>query len=102
MSSVPRRQILAGEAVEQLRKLPEQSVDCVITSPPYYMLRNYGVDRQIGLESHVDGWVNDLRLVCAEIRRVLKGTGSLWLNLGDSFSRHPRFGGPPKGLLAAP
>jgi DNA modification methylase len=74
----------------------------VITSPPYYMLRNYGVDHQLGLEPHVDQWVDELRLVCWGLVRVLKPTASLWLNLGDSFSRHARFGAPPKGLLAAP
>ena len=102
MSSLPRRQILLGDAAEQLKLLPAASVDCVITSPPYYMLRNYGVDNQLGLESHIDQWVDELGLVCRGLARVLKPTGSVWLNLGDSFSRHAKFGAPPKGLLAAP
>ena len=102
MNRLPRRQILLGDAAHQLQRLPPGSVDCVITSPPYYMLRNYGVENQIGLEPHVDRWVDELRLVCGEMARVLKLSGSLWLNLGDSFSRHAKFGAPPKGLLAAP
>lgn len=102
MSVLPRDCILTGDAAEQLRLLPAHCIDCVITSPPYFQLRNYGVDHQIGLEPNVDLWVDELRLVCQGLARVLKSTGSLWLNLGDSFSRHLRYGAPPKGLLAAP
>jgi DNA modification methylase len=99
---VPRRQLLIGDAIEQLRTLPTSSIDCVITSPPFYMLRNYGVDQQIGLERDVDGWVERLRSVMGEVARVLKPVGSLWLNLGDSYSRHLNYGAAPKGLLCAP
>jgi DNA modification methylase len=99
---VPRRQILLGDATEQLRTLPEHSIDCCVTSPPYYALRDYFVTGQIGLEATVDGWVADLQAVLAEVARVLKPGGSLWLNLGDSFSRHPKYGAPAKGMLAAP
>ncbi len=102
MIRLPRNQILIGDAVQQLRRLPDRSIDCVITSPPYYMLRNYGVENQIGLEPHVDQWVDELSLVCRGLSRVLKTSGSLWLNLGDSFSRHPNYGAPAKGLLVAP
>lgn len=100
--TLPRNQILFGDAVDQLNRLPAESIDCVITSPPYYMLRNYGVENQIGLEPNVELWVDELRLVCRGLARVLKPTGSLWLNLGDSFSRHPKYGAPAKGLLLAP
>ena len=99
---LPRRQILTGDAVDQLRQLPTTSIDCVVTSPPYYMLRDYGAPGQIGLEDDVDSWVAHLRLVFAKLVRVLKENGSAWLNLGDSFSRHAKFGAPPKGLLCAP
>lgn len=102
MNGLPRRRILLGDAADRLRQLPVGSVDCVITSPPYYMLRNYGVEKQLGLEPHVDQWAEGLRLVCRGLSEVLKPTGSLWLNLGDSFSRHVKFGAPPKSLLAAP
>jgi site-specific DNA-methyltransferase (adenine-specific) len=99
---LPRRTILLGDAAERLRELPDKCIDCCVTSPPYYALRDYFVPGQIGLEATVNGWVTDLQAVTAEVARVLKPGGSLWLNLGDSFSRHPKFGAPAKGLLAAP
>jgi site-specific DNA-methyltransferase (adenine-specific) len=102
MTALPRNTILIGDASARLRELPTASVDCVITSPPYFQLRNYRTQGQIGLEPHVNGWVQALRPVLREVARVLKPTGALWLNLGDSFSRHPRYGAPPKGLLLAP
>ncbi|MEO1060549.1 MAG: site-specific DNA-methyltransferase [Actinomycetota bacterium] len=100
--SLPRNTVLVGDALEQLRRLPDASVDAVITSPPYFQLRSYGTDGQYGLEAHVDDWVGRLHDVCQEIRRVLVPTGSLWLNLGDSYSRHDRSGAPPKSLLLGP
>jgi DNA modification methylase len=102
MNRAPRNTILIGDALEQLRRLPTASVDCVVTSPPWYQLRSYGVDGQIGLEESVDQWVERLAPVLAEVRRVLVPTGSLWLDLGDTYSRHRRFGAPPKSLLMAP
>lgn len=102
MASLPRNRILVGDATKRLRGLPAASVDCVMTSPPYYQLRNYGVDGQIGLEATVGAWVKKLRAVFAEVGRVLKPTGALWLDLGDSYSRHPRFGAAEKSLLLAP
>lgn len=102
MSGPKRKTVLIGDATEQLKTLPPKSIDCVITSPPYYMLRDYGVKNQIGLEPNVELWVDEMRLVCRGLARVLKDSGSLWLNLGDSFSRHPKYGAPAKGLLAAP
>jgi site-specific DNA-methyltransferase (adenine-specific) len=102
MTTLARNTILAGDAVERLADLPDASVDCVVTSPPYFQLRDYGVRGQLGLEPTVDIWVTNLRAVCRQLARVLKSTGSVWLNLGDSFSRHPRYGVPPKGLLLAP
>jgi DNA modification methylase len=99
---VPRNVVLVGDVRQQLRTLPAGSVDTVITSPPYVQLRNYDVAGQIGLEGHVDAWVEALCEVGTELARVLKPTGSWWLNLGDSYSRHARLGAPPKGLLLAP
>lgn len=98
----PRNQILVGDVLERLRELPGGLVDCVITSPPYFQLRDYGVSGQIGLEPHVDDWVRRLVEVFREVSRVLKPTGSLWLDLGDSYSRAVRYGGAPKSLLLAP
>lgn len=103
MSDLPRNTILVGDALEQLRKLPAASIDTVITSPPYYQLRRYGMNgREYGHEPNVDEWVAHLRAVCAEIHRVLVPTGSLWLNLGDSYSRHHKYGAPAKSLLLGP
>jgi DNA modification methylase len=102
MKSLPRNTILTGDAASVLASLPEASVDCVITSPPYYQLRDYGMPGQLGLEKTVEEWVENLRTVAQAVARVLKPSGAFWLNLGDSFSRHPRYGAPPKGLLLAP
>src|SRR5688572_15562351 len=100
--SAPRNTILLGDAAATLARLETDSVDCVVTSPPYFQLRDYGVAGQLGTEPTVHGWVAGLRQVFREAARVLVPTGGLWLNLGDSFSRHPRYGAPPKGLLLAP
>jgi site-specific DNA-methyltransferase (adenine-specific) len=97
-----RNTLLLGDAAERLRSLPDGFVDCVVTSPPYFGLRDYGVDGQIGQEVSVDGWAAALRTVCREIWRVLAPHGSLWLNLGDAYSTHPRFGAPAKSLLLGP
>jgi len=102
VGSLPRNTILLGDAGQRLRELPADSIDSVVTSPPYYQLRDYGVAGQIGLEPRVDDWVGALRRVFREITRVLKPAGAVWLNLGDAYSRHVRFGAPPKGLLMAP
>jgi DNA modification methylase len=105
--SGPRRdlatgRILLGNAVERLGVLPEASVDCIVTSPPYFRLRDYGVEGQLGLEGHVDQWVEELRAVARALHRVLKPTGTFWLNLGDTYSTHHREGAPPKSLLGGP
>lgn len=102
MSAAPRNTILTGDALERLRQLPTASIDTVVTSPPFYMLRDYGAGGQIGLEATVEEWVERLRLVMAEVHRVLVPTGSAWVDLGDSYSRHPRYGAPAKSLLLAP
>ena len=98
----PRNTILVGDVRDRLRALPADSVDTVITSPPYLQLRNYAMAAQIGLEDDVTGWVEALRDVGRELARVLKPTGAWWLNLGDSYSRDVRTGAPPKSLLLGP
>ena len=100
--TAPRNTILVGDVRRRLTELPDASVDCVITSPPYMQLRDYGVAGQMGLEPTVDDWVNELRIVMRGVARVLRPTGSLWLNLGDSYSRHALVGAPPKSLLLGP
>lgn len=99
---LPRNVVLVGDAAAQLRRLPSASIDCVITSPPYFALRNYGMPGQLGLEVSVSQWVDNLLDVMDEIARVLKPTGTVWLNLGDSYSRREAHGAPPKGLVLAP
>jgi DNA modification methylase len=102
MKSLPRNQVIFGDVRKVMAELPADSVDCVISSPPYFLLRDYGMHDQIGLEETVEGWVNELQLVMRGVARVLKPTGALWLNVGDSYSRHARYGAPPKGMLCAP
>jgi DNA modification methylase len=96
------RRILIGDVRQRLAELPNASMDCVITSPPYWALRDYGHPGQIGAESTVDAWADTIAAVCAELARVLVPTGSLWLNLGDGFSRHEREGAAKKSLLLGP
>jgi len=69
-----------------LKKLDDNSVDCCVTSPPYYGLRDYGTDDQIGLESTPEKFIESLVAVFTEVKRVLKPTGTLWLNIGDSYN----------------
>lgn len=75
-----------GDAAAVLAGLPEKSVQCVVTSPPYFGLRDYGVDGQLGLEESPAEYVDALRAVFAEVWRVLADDGVLWLNLGDTYS----------------
>jgi len=97
-----RNTLLIGDALQRLRSLADGSVDCVVTSPPYFGLRDYGVQGQLGQEAHVEQWVANLRAVCRELQRVLGPHGSLWLNLGDAYSTHPRYGASAKSLLLGP
>jgi DNA modification methylase len=99
---VPRNVVLVDDALQQLRKLPGGSIDMVMTSPPYFRLRDYQVDGQLGMETHVEEWVNQLREVMGEVARVLVPTGSVWLNLGDTYSTHVAQGAVKKSLLLAP
>lgn len=79
-------EILDGDALERLRDLPDETVDMCLTSPPYFGLRDYGVPGQIGQESSPEEYVERLLLVFGEVNRVLKPTGTLWLNIGDSYA----------------
>ena len=75
-----------GPATEALKELPDESVDCCVTSPPYWGLRDYGHDEQIGLEQTPEQYVAALVEVFREVRRVLTPSGTCWLNLGDSYA----------------
>lgn len=78
--------VYQGDALDVLRSLPSGSVQCVVTSPPYYALRDYGVDGQLGLEPSPAEYVAAMVGVFRETRRVLADDGVLWLNIGDSYS----------------
>ncbi|NNA90446.1 site-specific DNA-methyltransferase [Pseudomonas brenneri] len=78
--------IFEGDAVTVLRRLPSNSVRCVVTSPPYWGLRDYGIDDQIGLELTMPQFIQKLVAVFAEVRRVLTDDGTLWINIGDGYT----------------
>ena len=86
--------IHVGDNVDNLKVLPESSVDMCITSPPYYNLRDYKNKDQIGVENTVTGYIENLCMVFDEVYRVLKPSGSCWVNIGDSYNN--------KGLLQVP
>lgn len=77
--------ILQGDALETLCKLPDNLADCIVTSPPYWGLRDYGIDGQIGLEQHPRDYILKIVDIFREAYRVLKPQGTLFLNLGDSY-----------------
>lgn len=83
---IARNRIIHGDALKVLKTLPDKIVDCCVTSPPYYGLRDYGIDGQIGLEATPEAYTQRLVAVFHEVYRVLKNEGTLWLNLGDSYS----------------
>ena len=80
---------MTGDVIEQLRLMDAESVDCVVTSPPYWGLRDYGVDGQIGIEPTLAEHMGVLVEVFAEIKRVLKPSGTVWLNYGDCYASTP-------------
>jgi len=88
--------IMQGDVLEKLKEIPDESVDCVITSPPYFGLRDYGVEGQIGLEKTLDEYLDKMLAVTKELKRVLKKTGTMFWNHGDSY------GGSGNGSWNAP
>ena len=74
-----------GDASQVLSNIADESVDCIVTSPPYYGKRDYGVDGQLGLEEHPQRYIDKLIEVFREAKRILKPTGSLWVNIGDTY-----------------
>ena len=85
--------IINADVFDGLAKLPDESVHCVVTSPPYFGLRNYGVDGQIGLEATPDEYIERMVAVFREVRRVLRRDGVCWLNVGDSYNNADKWGG---------
>lgn len=94
--------IRVGDALDELRRLPDRSIDQVVTSPPYYRLRDYAVDGQIGAEASIDEWVAEMLAVADHVKRALVSTGTYWLNVGDTFAVSARDGAPRKSLLLGP
>lgn len=78
--------IICADALDGLKVLEDESVDMCVTSPPYYGLRDYGTERQIGMEESPQEYVKNLTEIFMEVHRVLKPTGTLWLNIGDSYA----------------
>jgi DNA modification methylase len=93
--------IIPGDVLAGLATLPDASVHCCVTSPPYWGLRDYGVDGQIGLEPTPAEYVARMVAVFREVRRVLRDDGTLWLNLGDSYASNVGGGASPQGGSSA-
>ena len=83
--------IIKGDCLNVMAGLPAASVHCCVTSPPYWGLRDYGVDGQLGLEKTPDEYVAKMVAMFREVRRILRDDGTLWLNLGDSYAGHGAF-----------
>lgn len=90
-------EIICGDALSELQKLPAESVQCCVTSPPYFGLRDYKHAAQLGREKTPEEYVGKLVAVFHEVRRVLKLNGTLWLNLADSYANDSKWGGSSGG-----
>ncbi len=83
--TIESNRVIEGDCLEVLRTLPDESVNCVVTSPPYWALRDYGVDGQLGLEPTFQEYINKLCDIFDEVKRVLKKDGTCWVNMGDIY-----------------
>ena len=90
--------ILQGDCRDVLKTLPDESVHCVVTSPPYWGLRDYGMPGQIGLERKLPQFVEELLYVFQEVRRVLRNDGTVWINIGDCYNAYNGGAGPSSSL----
>lgn len=84
-----------GDSLEIQKTLPSDSVDCIVTSPPYFGLRDYHVNGQYGKEKNIEDYVYNLSEVFKESKRLLKPSGTFWLNIGDSYARDKNLIGIP-------
>jgi DNA modification methylase len=84
--------IVCGDSLKVLKTIPNESINCVVTSPPYWALRDYGVEGQIGLESSIEKYLDKLILIFDEVKRVLKPSGSCWVNFGDTYANKTKGG----------
>src|SRR3990167_8873546 len=83
---IETNRIINGDALTSLKELPNESINMIMTSPPYWALRDYGIDGQLGLEPHFQEYLNKLCEIFDEVKRVLKKDGTCWVNLGDTYS----------------
>ena len=90
---IEANKIFEGDCIEGMKSMPDNSVNCCVTSPPYFGLRDYGHDGQIGLEETPEAFVAKLVDVFREVKRVLRDDGSCWINLGDSYNGSGRASG---------
>lgn len=95
-----RPKLINGDVRQVLSELEPESVQCVVTSPPYWDLRDYGSDGQLGLEATPEGYIDNLVDVFREVKRVLSNDGTLWLNLGDGYLQKKLVGMPWRVALA--
>lgn len=84
--------VMIGDCIDSMKSIADKSVQCCVTSPPYFGLRDYGVAGQIGLEETPEQYIEKLVNVFREVRRVLADDGTLWVNIGDSYSNNPSGG----------
>lgn len=94
--------ILQGDVLEQLRLIPNESIDMCITSPPYWNLRDYKQEKQIGQEKDYKDYINKLIEIYNEVRRVLKKNGTCWVNIDDTYSKNNKFGVKKQSLIGIP
>lgn len=103
MNQIKVNSIYEGDCLKSLRTMPDKCVDMCVTSPPYYALRDYGCEEQIGLEETPEAYINRLADVFDEIKRVLKDDGTLWVNIGDSYNGYKGNKSlKPKDLIGIP
>jgi DNA modification methylase len=80
-------EIKIGDVFEKIKEIKDKSIDCIITSPPYFNLRDYGDDLQIGNEASREEYIKNIVNIFQEVKRVIKDTGTVWLNLGDTYKK---------------
>lgn len=103
MWNIELNKIYFGNCLDVLKTFPDESINCCVTSPPYYGLRNYKVEGQIGNENTPEQYIENLTIIFNEVWRVLKQDGVLWLNLGDSWvGNNKDCGYRPKDLIGIP
>lgn len=100
--TIPIDTILTGDSLVVLKNLPDSSVHCCVTSPPYFGLRDYEAKGQIGRESTPEEYINRLVAVFREVRRILRPDGTFWLNMADTYCKHTRQGAKTKDMLGMP